>query len=206
MGNRNWTPVAGPLCFFLVLVGVLVGAAFLVPSAAPAALKLPKPPNPKDDFIFACSKVASYSQKEMKRKGESRPLTPWQSYRLKLFFGDHIQGVEFRFNAKLSQFKVNGKVISGPKDIQGRQFGNTVYVKNPQWDRSLGQLSLLAHEMVHILQERQGVFPEKYCRAVWDAKLKYEDIKYEREAYAIQAQFDTFQKSVPDEVMTLHAP
>jgi len=187
----------------LLLLFALAAAVVLSPSPVQAG---GLPINPLEGlFVLDCSVVYHYCKKKIRSSGQARPLTDWQRQRMALFFGDKIKGVEFRFGAKMQEFKVKGKSI-GAKNIAGQSFGGNVYIKSPQMDRHLGQLRLLAHEMVHVLQYRKKQFPVGYCRAVWKARLKYDKIKHEIEAMVVESQFAAFQKALSDEMVAVSNP
>ncbi len=65
--------------------------------------------------------------------------------------------------------------------VRGRQ----IYLRTGLYDAGTVEgLALLAHELTHVKQYREGMTALRY---LWSARRGYENNPYEREAFAVQA-------------------
>ena len=75
----------------------------------------------------------------------------------------------------------------------GQAYGNTIYIAEKKQPRSTSQLTLLAHEFVHVQQARKYGGLDGFCRkymAEWaNAHGVYDENSLEREAYSFDYRF-----------------
>lgn len=122
-------------------------------------------------------------------------LTSYQKQKLRPLFGSLVDRVIVSYDCQmLEEWKVGPWTVRFGTPSGGQTFGHRIYIKNPWRRKSLSQLRLLAHELVHSVQyERYGStysgFGYQYFKEYYLAGRSYRNNKLEREAYDFPVPF-----------------
>jgi hypothetical protein len=129
------------------------------------------------------------------KNGEGLPLDNIQKRYLRRYFIDYIDRVTVIYSAQMmDRWKFgNVAVHFGNVEAIAQTYCDRIYLREPYKSEDLKQLSVLAHEMVHVRQCYQigglDQFGYQYFVAYKQAKQKYENNLMEKEAYDIQGRF-----------------
>jgi len=112
---------------------------------------------------------------------------------LRPYFGDLVDAVRVVWEAALADQWALGRFSVPRSSWGGQTYGDDIYLSQAEEPGSEGQLEVLAHEMVHVVQTRRlgGLdgFGYEYFKDYYNAGLRYEEIALEKEAYAFEAAF-----------------
>jgi hypothetical protein len=129
------------------------------------------------------------------KNGEGVPLDNVQKRYLRRYFIDYIDRVNVIYNAQMMDRWVFGNVAVhfGKVDSIAQTYCDRIYLRDAYNTEDFKQLSVLAHEMVHVRQcfQNGGLdqFGYQYFVEYKRAKQKYENNLMEREAYDLQNRF-----------------
>lgn len=131
----------------------------------------------------------------LSKNGKGIPLDNVQKRYLRRYFIDYIDRVTVTYNAQMMDRWVFGNVAVhlGKIEVIAQTYCDHIYLQAPYDPENLKQLSVLAHEMVHVRQCAQNggldQFGYQYFVEYKRAKQKYENNLMEREAYDLQGRF-----------------
>ena len=123
------------------------------------------------------------------------PLDNVQKRYLRRYFIDYIDRVTVIYNAQMMDRWVfaNVAVHFGRVDSIAQTYCDRIYLRAPYNPEDIKQLTILAHEMIHVRQcvQNGGLdqFGYQYFVEYKRAKQKYESNLMEREAYDLQDKF-----------------
>ncbi|WP_082429560.1 DUF4157 domain-containing protein [Pseudanabaena sp. 'Roaring Creek'] len=129
------------------------------------------------------------------KNGEGVPLDNVQKRYLRRYFIDYIDHVQVIYNAQMMDRWVLGNVVVhfGRVETIAQTYCDRIYLRDDYKPEDLKQLSVIAHEMVHVRQcsKNGGLdqFGYQYFVEYKRAKQKYENNLMEREAYDLQNRF-----------------
>lgn len=127
------------------------------------------------------------------RNPHGGPLTPGRQAALRPYFGDLVTRVQVVWNATLLDQWSAGRYAVRPSDWGGQTYGDRIYVNQPERPGDIGQLALLAHELVHSSQSERfgglGNFGYEYFKGFYLAGMSYERNTLEQEATSTQSRF-----------------
>lgn len=129
------------------------------------------------------------------KNGEGVPLDNVQKRYLRRYFIDYIDRVQIIYNSQMMDRWVLGNVAVhfGQIEAIAQTYCDRIYVRDDYNPKDAKQLSVLAHEMVHVRQcfQNGGLdqFGYQYFVEYKRAKQKYENNLMEREAYDLQNRF-----------------
>jgi hypothetical protein len=129
------------------------------------------------------------------KNGESLPLDNVQKRYLRRYFIDYIDRVHVIYNSQMMDRWVLGNVAVhfGQVESIAQTYCDRIYLRDDYRPEDARQLSVLAHEMVHVRQciKVGGLdqFGYQYFVEYKRAKQKYENNLMEREAYDLQNRF-----------------
>ncbi len=129
------------------------------------------------------------------KNGEGIPLDNVQKRYLRRYFIDYLDRVNVVYNAQMMDRWVLGNVAVhfGKVETIAQTYCDRIYLRDAYDPENMRQLSILAHEMVHVRQcvKTGGLdqFGYEYFVEYKRAKQKYENNLMEREAYDLQNRF-----------------
>jgi hypothetical protein len=129
------------------------------------------------------------------KNGSSQYLDETQKLYLRPYFGDLVDRVMVIYDAKLMDdwLYAGFKVDIGQEHSIAQTYCKRIYVDDPYKPGDFGQITLLAHELIHSRQCEQfsgaAKFGYYYFREFKRADQNYENNKLEREAEDFQRQF-----------------
>ncbi|WP_201320536.1 DUF4157 domain-containing protein [Pseudanabaena sp. lw0831] len=129
------------------------------------------------------------------KNGEGVPLENVQKRYLRRYFLNYIDRVQIIYNAQMMDRWILGNVAVhfGQVETIAQTYCDRIYLRDDYKSEDAKQLSVLAHEMVHVRQcfQNGGLdqFGYQYFVEYKRAKQKYENNLMEREAYDIQSRF-----------------
>ena len=129
------------------------------------------------------------------KNGEGVPLDNVQKRYLRRYFIDYIDRVQVIYNAQMMDRWVLGNVSVhfGQVETIAQTSCDRIYLRDGFKPEDPRQLSILAHEMVHVRQcfQNGGLdqFGYQYFVEYKRAQQKYENNLMEREAYDLQNRF-----------------
>jgi hypothetical protein len=127
--------------------------------------------------------------------GSTQELDNIQKQHLRPFFGDLVDRVAIAYNARLMDdwLYAGFKIDIGQVDSVAQTYCDRIYIERSYKPNDPGQLTLLAHELMHSRQCEQfggvGKFGYYYFREFKKAGQSYENNKLEREANDFERQF-----------------
>lgn len=130
-----------------------------------------------------------------KNNAEGIPLDNVQKRYLRRYFIDYIDRVTVIYNAQMMDRWILGNVAVhfGKVETIAQTYCDRIYLRDGYKPEDAKQLSVLAHEMVHVRQcfQNGGLdqFGYQYFVEYKRAKQKYENNLMEREAYDLQNRF-----------------
>jgi hypothetical protein len=115
---------------------------------------------------------------QSKRRADGRPLTPTERARYAAHFAPDVLDA-----ARV----IDGRVPFWLRpDMLGVTLGPRIYLRAGAYDPGSARgVELLAHELVHVRQYRDGMTVWRY---LWASRRGYRRNPYETEAYAVAAQ------------------
>ncbi len=129
------------------------------------------------------------------KNGEGVPLDNVQKRYLRRYFIDYIDRVQIIYNSQMMDRWILGNVAVhfGQVETIAQTYCDRIYLRDDYQPEDIKQLSVLAHEMVHVRQcfQNGGLdqFGYQYFVEYKRAKRKYENNLMEREAYDLQNRF-----------------
>ena len=129
------------------------------------------------------------------KNDEGVPLDNVQKRYLRRYFIDYIDRVQVIYNAQMMDRWVLGNVSVhfGQVETIAQTYCDRIYLRDGFKPEDPRQLSILAHEMVHVRQCSQNggldQFGYQYFVEYKRAQQKYENNLMEREAYDLQNRF-----------------
>lgn len=129
------------------------------------------------------------------KNGEGVPLDNVQKRYLRRYFIDYIDRVQIIYNSQMMDRWILGNVAVhfGQVETIAQTYCDRIYLRDDYQSEDIKQLSVLAHEMVHVRQcfQNGGLdqFGYQYFVEYKRAKRKYENNLMEREAYDLQNRF-----------------
>ena len=129
------------------------------------------------------------------KNGAGVPLNNVQKRYLRRYFIDYIDRVQIIYNSQMMDRWILGNVAVhfGQVETIAQTYCDRIYLRDDYQPENAKQLSVLAHEMVHVRQcfQNGGIdqFGYQYFVEYKRAKQKYEKNLMEREAYDLQNRF-----------------
>jgi len=129
------------------------------------------------------------------KNGEGLPLDNVQKRYLRRYFIDYLDRVTVIYNAQMMDRWIFGNVAIhfGKVETIAQTYCDRIYLRAPYNSEDISQLTVLAHEMVHVRQCAQNggldQFGYQYFVEYKRAKQKYESNLMEKEAYDLQTKF-----------------
>ncbi len=129
------------------------------------------------------------------RNGIEQELDNFQKRYLRRYFIDSIDRVSITYGAQMmDRWVISGSAIRlGSVESAAQTYCDRIYIREPYKPEDLGQLIMIAHEMVHVKQCHQlgslEKFGYQYFKEYKRANQVYEKNKLEKEAYNFQKLF-----------------
>jgi hypothetical protein len=181
---------------FLILVTIALVSTIAISDVSFFADSEPKSSLAEEAWGQAGSIAYQAAARTMRSKnGESRPLDNVQKRYLRRYFIDYIDRVQIVYNAQMMDRWVLGNVAVhfGQVETIAQTYCDRIYLRDDYKPEDIKQLTVLAHEMVHVRQctKTGGLdqFGYQYFVEYKRANRKYENNLMEREAYDLQNRF-----------------
>lgn len=137
----------------------------------------------------------------LRRNGPGAPLTAYQKAQLRPFYGALVDKVSVAYSCQMmDEIKFAGKEFPMGESSGAQTFGYRIYVDARHKARDPGQITLLAHELMHTKQyvrfgAKLNRFGYRYFKAFYNAGMKYAANPLEKEAEAAE---EAYEKVAPN--------
>lgn len=137
------------------------------------------------------------------RNSDRRSLDEFQKQQLRPYFGDLVDRVRVSYNSRMmNEWSALGYEIPLPGEASAAQtYCDRIYIRNDYQARSLAQLTLLAHELVHSQQCDQyggeSKFGYHYFKKYKQANQNYANNELERVAEGLEQRFAEYLRNTP---------